>query len=69
MQVATLNKVKINKKMTSKLATHIIVFGILKRLNITSSIIPEKLQNKPIKLLSAILALIVLQKMILRTDN
>ena len=35
MKVAILNKVNMSKKMTSKLATHIIVFGILNRLNIS----------------------------------
>jgi hypothetical protein len=58
IQVATLNKVKINKKMTSKLATHIIVFGILKRLSITYLTIAEKLQNNAIILLSATILLL-----------
>jgi len=37
MKVVILNKVKMRRKMTSKLATHIIVFGILNRLNISYS--------------------------------
>ena len=41
INVATLNSVKMSRKMTNRLATHIIVFGILNRLSITSSLLQK----------------------------